>query len=429
MRSVSVVVTTSSLAPLLLLWACPGYDARVVTPESIKEVNKVAAATVRPVDVLFVVDNSGSMADEQENLAQNFGRFIQELSSDPKNDYRLAVITTDFDSPDAQERQGVVTPTWGPAPYYFSTGSDYQTACSPVADVKHGCFRGPDPALRIIDSTRLTPAQQVAAFQANVRVGSCGSGTERGLQAMLNGVSLGCNAGFMRPDANLVVVLVSDEEDQSEPGRDYVRDLLAASGKRADQVRVAAIVGSVDGRASLCNKSGASCGQSVCALPRPGDAEGGASWDTIPYACQWCSYFGGPDCCTAVPGSRYVTFAQALEDAARAADPSFADADCRATGDQRAACLVDSICQESFGDTLARIARELVSTRTYTLSPPTRYAPGVVVELNGTPLVNCATVAEGASCDFTVTPAGDALTLATAPREDQTVQIYFTVPE
>ena len=48
------------------------------------------------------------------------------------------------------------------------------------------------------------------------------------------------------------------------------------------------------------------------------------------------------------------------------------------------------------------------------------------MELDGTPLVNCAV---GAPCDFTVSAAGDALTLATAPNEDQTVQIYFTVPE
>ena len=47
-----------------------------------------------PTDILFVVDNSGSMADEQENLAQNFDQFIQQIAG--AGDYRIAVVTTDL---------------------------------------------------------------------------------------------------------------------------------------------------------------------------------------------------------------------------------------------------------------------------------------------------------------------------------------------
>src|SRR5688500_10837964 len=46
------------------------------------------------VDVLWVIDNSGSMAEEQENLARNFQSFI-ELFTRGAVDYRIAVTTTD----------------------------------------------------------------------------------------------------------------------------------------------------------------------------------------------------------------------------------------------------------------------------------------------------------------------------------------------
>jgi len=47
------------------------------------------------VDVLMVVDNSGSMAEEQAKLAANFQSFIQ-FFQDVESDYRIGVITTDM---------------------------------------------------------------------------------------------------------------------------------------------------------------------------------------------------------------------------------------------------------------------------------------------------------------------------------------------
>ena len=49
------------------------------------------------VDVLFVVDNSGSMSEEQNNLATNFHSFIQ-TASQWSTDYHIAVTSTDMDS-------------------------------------------------------------------------------------------------------------------------------------------------------------------------------------------------------------------------------------------------------------------------------------------------------------------------------------------
>ena len=45
-------------------------------------------------DILFVVDNSGSMEDNQTNLANNFTSFIQ-AATDWNADYQIGVTTTD----------------------------------------------------------------------------------------------------------------------------------------------------------------------------------------------------------------------------------------------------------------------------------------------------------------------------------------------
>src|SRR5689334_157258 len=50
----------------------------------------------RDVDILFVIDNSGSMAEEQATLARNFEQFIEVLErTDVNANYRIAITTTD----------------------------------------------------------------------------------------------------------------------------------------------------------------------------------------------------------------------------------------------------------------------------------------------------------------------------------------------
>jgi len=152
--------------------------------------------TGQDVDVLFVVDDSGSMGEEQSNLASNFSQFINEAST-WQNNYNVAVTTTDIDS----------------------NGG------------------------RMLGSPRIVTPATWQSFSGNVQVGTNGSGTERGLNAAQMALTLpnianssvacatdgdctapdacydgfcgGPNRGFLREDATLEIVFVSDEEDQS----------------------------------------------------------------------------------------------------------------------------------------------------------------------------------------------------------------------
>ena len=66
-------------------------------------VDEFVQTSGRTVDVLFVIDNSGSMGEEQQNLRDNFAGFIngaQQFS----NDYHLGIVTTDMDAEDESGR-------------------------------------------------------------------------------------------------------------------------------------------------------------------------------------------------------------------------------------------------------------------------------------------------------------------------------------
>jgi len=134
------------------------------------------------VDILLVVDDSCSMSDEQIKLGEGFDRFV-EFFDVADVDYHIGIITTDMD---AYVRSGKLV----------GSGSD-----------------------RIIDRNT-EDADDV--FRENVNVGTAGWGFEKGLDsaaaAFSNTLLDGHNEGFLRDDALLSIIFVSDEEDISEYG-------------------------------------------------------------------------------------------------------------------------------------------------------------------------------------------------------------------
>lgn len=159
------------------------------------------------VDILFVVDNSGSMQQEQQNLATNFGQFIQ-FTTSLDIDYHIGVITTD-----TSENGAFVAP--------FIANSGPATT--------------PDPT---------------TAFVQAVNVGTSGSATEKGLETAVLALSEPAisttNAGFLRDHALLSVIYVTDEDDHSDGDvGDWVDRLLEVKGYDANAVLASAIAGDV----------------------------------------------------------------------------------------------------------------------------------------------------------------------------------------
>ena len=194
-------------ALLLSLAACGGCDE--VPARAVTNCQTVAVASAR-TDILFVIDDSGSMSEEQANLAASFDAFVQELAALPsKSDFQIGVTTTSIDEPASPTNLQDTFQRGGP-----NDGQPYPKGALVAVD-DTGLYV-PEPRILRGDSPTL-----VQDFQRNVRVGTLGSGKEQGLRAALlavtDRIADGKNAGFLRTGTRLVVVVVSDEDDCSDP--------------------------------------------------------------------------------------------------------------------------------------------------------------------------------------------------------------------
>ena len=162
--------------------------------------------SVRKVDILWVVDSSGSMAPKQARLAANFFGFISQLvNANPPIDFHIGVVSTDTDDPAVRG---------GLRPWSQGGLAGSYIACTP--QVGGGLLCNTSPA-----SVDGGTSSATAAFNQMSNVGTSGSAHERGLYAaylaLTNpaNISTPTDARFIRPDAALYVVVVSDEDDGS----------------------------------------------------------------------------------------------------------------------------------------------------------------------------------------------------------------------
>ncbi len=174
-----------------------GNPAPTIETETFRQVS----STAKKLDIVWIIDNSGSMADEQSALGTNFSAFINEFITKDV-DFKMAITTTDVSSADRKGRM--------------------------VTD----------------SNTRLTSAQAQSNelrfkddFRRMVRVGTSGSGNEKGLEAA-EGFMQKHATSFLRPDAYLAVVVVSDEEDQSPRAVTFYTDYLKSFKAQAGLVKV-----------------------------------------------------------------------------------------------------------------------------------------------------------------------------------------------
>jgi hypothetical protein len=167
------------------------------------------------IDILFVIDNSCSMGDEQASMATNFASFIK-WAKNLSVDFQIGVTTTD-DGTSPIGPQAVPGELVGPA------GQKFLTSATPNIE---------------------------ASFNQRVRVGTGGGGKEAGLNGAKAALShplitTGVNKGFLRQDASLSIIVLSDEPDQStQPAQFYINFFKNIKGYRnPDLLRFNAVIG------------------------------------------------------------------------------------------------------------------------------------------------------------------------------------------
>ncbi|MCO4771424.1 MAG: hypothetical protein KDA24_15420 [Deltaproteobacteria bacterium] len=183
------------------------------------------------VDILLVVDNSCSMQDEQEKLGEGFAEFVRFFEV-AEVDYHIGITTTDV----------------------FNEGPGNSGELARTGD-----------GTRVIDEDTDDPD---AVFEELVNVGIEGAGSEMGLKAALAALtppmSEGPNAGFLREEALLSVIFVSDEEDFSiGPVNSYINSLREVKGQRSRDAFNASALTGVDpdtGEPEPCGSPGVGIG-------------------------------------------------------------------------------------------------------------------------------------------------------------------------
>lgn len=118
------------------------------------------------LDLLIVIDNSGSMAEEQQNLAARLDPLMQFVN---ESDWRINIVSTD-----------------------------------PANGCSRAVIRRGDPNAE-------------ATFRNAIMAGTNGSGNEQGIRMAVEGLSCP-QANWLRPNSSIAILFVSDEDNCSSRG-------------------------------------------------------------------------------------------------------------------------------------------------------------------------------------------------------------------
>ena len=129
------------------------------------------------IDIVWVIDNSGSMRTHQAKLRENFQAFFKEFEG-YGYDFRIGIVTTDV----YRDKEG------------------------------GGGFHSGDSGKAIL--TQNMPRLE-ELFMENVLVGINGSAIERGMDSLVRVLKSPEGLSFLRPDSHLNIIVVSDEQDSS----------------------------------------------------------------------------------------------------------------------------------------------------------------------------------------------------------------------
>ncbi len=205
-----------------------------------------APVKCQAVDFLFVIDNSISMAAEQEALVGAFPGFMDTIGAELEagSDFHVMVLDTDawgrcetanepsYDgqSPSHSTCNGYVEST------VFEECDRVRGAgvVHPAGEEASNMLCTPSSGGRYIDASEPDLA---GMFSCMATVGLAGHSAERPMNAIESAFEPGgdaeaCNAGFLREDALLVVTFISDDGGMRDEGTpaDWYDSVVAAKG-------------------------------------------------------------------------------------------------------------------------------------------------------------------------------------------------------
>lgn len=189
-----------------------------ISVEPIRLVKRVTAdrSRSREVDLVFVINNSPSMAAHQQRIATTLSRFRQ-LFDQRDLDYRIGVLTTDFvDRPYGVSREDQRFYKKVRSIQLDDNGQPIRTRWGWTKKItKRVASNGKLVTLPDMPQPWATPETPDHTFAELVRVGTNGDSNRTAFTALYNFVANYYNKehAFLRPDATTIVVFFMDEEE------------------------------------------------------------------------------------------------------------------------------------------------------------------------------------------------------------------------
>ena len=212
MRNAVILSSLLGLTTVGLLAGCP--DRSISQPDINQgrvEYKDIPVSINRNIDILFVIDDSPSMSDKQTNLKNNFPGFINVLNTIEGGlpNVHIGVVTSDLGTKGAEDS--------GPGPSIggcnASKNGNLQTFGAPV----QGQFISDTLNADMMTRTTNYTGNLSDVFSQMATAGAMGCGFEQTIEAAKRALEPNntANAGFIRNDAYLAIIFLTDEDDCS----------------------------------------------------------------------------------------------------------------------------------------------------------------------------------------------------------------------
>jgi len=214
------------------LWACTSrtLEAPNITPTATLTTNFTQKIN-NEIDILFMVDNSSSMTEMQSKLYDQLPVFMNKLTGlqNPPS-LHVAVVSSDMGAPGDSTTAIMCTPA----------GNQGQFQSMPRGNCAASTITAGDTFISSDTSSKNFTDPIATVFQCIALLGDKGCGFENQLASIDralggDGQQPSTNAGFLRPEAYLGIVILTNEDDCSAPANTPLYSLAGGQQNVANQ--------------------------------------------------------------------------------------------------------------------------------------------------------------------------------------------------
>ena len=202
------------------LWACNNRSLEAPVPKPQQTYNDLFQQQInRKIDMIFMVDNSSSMATLQNKMVSQFPVFMNVLKALPGGlpDVHIGVVSS---SMGAGQEQGIAQcPVGGDRGQFFAVAGPNAPATCAMSALNAG-----QNFISNIGGVPNYTGDIADVFSCIAALGEKGCGFEHQFASVLRalgadnmGLPPATNNDFLRPDAYLAVILMTNEDDCSAP--------------------------------------------------------------------------------------------------------------------------------------------------------------------------------------------------------------------